>query len=92
MSIGQDSSLLKVGFKHDSIGAMTTCSLDQLKCLNIREDDCLEMLELEVDEARSLFLNQVRDPSYSIQANDEKYVILCIKHCYFRKGNRRSIH
>jgi hypothetical protein len=52
----QAKSYLEANFGDGSVVLVTTCSMDQLQYLGVHNDNCFAMLELELEEAKSLFL------------------------------------
>ena len=78
---------MKENFGSASIILVVACFLDILKKLNLNGSDCLEMPELEENEAKSLFLNCHVDLS-SRQHIDE----VLIERCHFFKGDGKSQH
>ena len=81
--------LLSAGFDEKSVVIVTARSLDVLKIkhLDIDDSDCLEMPELEEEEAKSLFLQHAICDMLPEERNavDDKIISLCIKRCYFQK-------
>jgi hypothetical protein len=85
-SIEHATTYLKAGYNQGSIVIVAARSLGQLTGLGISESECLEMPELEEDEARSLFLDQFRLIPETIDDDDEELLMRCVKRCQFRKG------
>ncbi|KAG0577398.1 hypothetical protein KC19_5G153200 [Ceratodon purpureus] len=84
----------KYSFGNGSVVVVTSRSLSQLLALNIHEDDCLGMPELELREARDLFRNHAKsigigDVEYEL---DERIVARCVQMCRFNKGDGESFH
>jgi hypothetical protein len=85
-SIDQATTYLMAGYNQGSIVIVAARSLGQLTGLGISESECLELPELEEDEARSLFLDQFRLIPETIDDDDEELLMRCVKRCRFRKG------
>jgi hypothetical protein len=81
---------LKGGYGVGSIVLVTARSLDVLMRLNLEENQCLEMPELEEDEARSLFLNYA-NLSFG-NGVDEKLLKKCVQLCHLCKADGESKH
>jgi hypothetical protein len=81
---------LKGGYGVGSTILITARSLDVLMRLNLEENQCLEMPELEEDEARSLFLNY-SNLSFG-NGVDEKLLRKCLQLCHLCKANGKSRH
>ena len=93
-SIEQAKIFLSASFNNGSIVIVTTRSLEVLKLhhLDIDESNCLEMPELQKDEAKSLFMeNAICDYETRMEVDDE-IIDSCLKRCYFKKGDRKSYH
>ena len=84
----QAKDLLKVRYEPGSIVIVTARSLELLQDLKIHEKNCIEMPELEEDEAKHLFLYHATPESEV----DEEFVMRCVERCNFGKGDRRSYH
>jgi hypothetical protein len=80
----------KASYGCGSVVLVAARSLDVLKKLNLDECQCLEMPELEENEARSLFLSCVNLPSD--HQVDEALLKDCIERCHFLKGDGKSRH
>ncbi|KAG0601931.1 hypothetical protein M758_11G148700 [Ceratodon purpureus] len=76
-------------YAEDSIVLVVARSLDLLQNLNIAESDCLEMPELNKDEAKSLFLQRI---FISSNEKHDELIKNCIERCYFRKDDRNNYH
>ncbi|KAG0601125.1 hypothetical protein M758_11G085900 [Ceratodon purpureus] len=79
----------------NSIVLVTARSIDILKSLQIDESDCLEMPELEEEDARQLFLDCAAPGSQSqFQRNKDKYwsIKYFIERCRFSKGGSPGVH
>ncbi|KAG0598142.1 hypothetical protein M758_12G049500 [Ceratodon purpureus] len=81
---------LKASYGSGSIVLVTARSLSVLKKLNLDEGNCLEMPELEENEAKTLFLSYADLPSR--HEVDEGLLNDCIERCHFLKGDGRSRH
>ncbi|KAG0553984.1 hypothetical protein KC19_12G053800 [Ceratodon purpureus] len=81
---------LKASYGSGSIVLVTARSLSVLKKLNLDEGNCLEMPELEENEAETLFLSYADLPSR--HEVDEGLLKDCIERCHFLKGDGRSRH
>ena len=90
-SIEQATTYLKAGYNQGSIVIVAARSLGQLTGLGISESECLEMPELEEDEARSLFLDQFQSIPETIDDDDEELLMRCVKRCRFRKGDSADL-
>jgi len=90
----QALTLLRAKYGHGSVVIVTTRSLNELTSLGILASECIEMPELEMEEARSLFLYHATcvPSTYSSNKDDHDLVALCIERCYFKKGNGISYH
>ena len=86
-SIDQAKTYLKAGYNQGSRVIVAARSLRQLTGLGISESECLEMPELELDEDRSLFLDQFEQIPENIDDDKEELLMRCVKRCCFRKGN-----
>jgi hypothetical protein len=73
----------KTNFGAGSIILVTSRSIDQLLHLDVHKDNCFAMLDLELEEARSLFLGYANLKEDEI---DKNLLEKCIKRCYFFKG------
>jgi hypothetical protein len=79
----QAKSYLEANFGGGSRVLVTARSLDQLQCLGIHKDHCFAMLELELEEAKSLFLSYTRLKENEV---DEELLKKCLERCYFSNG------
>ena len=89
-SIEEAQKYLKGGYGIGSRILITTRSLDVLMRLNLEENQCLEMPELEEDEARSLFLDY-SNLSFG-NGVDDKLLRKCVQLCHLCKANGKSRH
>jgi hypothetical protein len=80
----------KASYGCGSVVLVTARSVDVLQKLNLDECQCLEMPELEENEARSLFLSCANLPSN--HQVDEALLKDCIERCHFLKGDGKSRH
>jgi len=80
--------ILGVGFETRSIIIVTARSLGELQNLNLQESECMEMLELSVDDAISLFVREVACD----ESTNEHLIQQCVKRCYFHKGDCSTFH
>jgi len=80
-SLEQAKDYLKVGFHHGSIMMVTACSIDILDCLNINKSDCLEMPDLDEEDAKRLFFHSAAPRIQFISEGDEPKIQYCIKQC-----------
>lgn len=78
---------LRVGFHYGSMVMVTTRSFDIPKHLNIVESDCLEMLELEEEDAKHLFLHHAAPKLQFISEDNEVRIMHCVRQCKFQKVN-----
>ncbi|KAG0554037.1 hypothetical protein KC19_12G058600 [Ceratodon purpureus] len=81
---------LKASYGSGSVVLVTARSLSVLEKLNLDATNCLEMPELEENEAETLFLSYADLPSR--HEVDEKLLEDCIERCHFLKGDGRSRH
>ena len=66
---------------------MTTQYKEALSRLGLSMDDeCMKMLELEFEEARSLFVKSYEGRN----EDDEQLIEYCVKRCYFRNEEQRT--
>ena len=70
-----------------SMVLVTACAVDQLQYLGVHKDNCFAMLELEVEEAKSLFIGYTQLKKNEI---DQKLLEECMERCYFSKGQSSS--
>ncbi|KAG0622848.1 hypothetical protein M758_3G128500 [Ceratodon purpureus] len=87
-TIEQAKAYLKARYGPGSIVIVTSRSLGLLQNLKIDEKNCIEMPELEEDEAKSIFL-------YHAELEDdvdEEFIMRCVERCYFGKGGGRGYH
>ena len=87
-TIEQAKLYLKTRYEPGSIMIVTARSLGLLQNLKIDEKNCIEMPELEEDEAKHLFLYHA-SPETEV---DEEFVLRCVERCYFGKGDGKSYH
>jgi hypothetical protein len=89
-SIQAARKYLKGGYGDGSIILVTARSINILMKLNLAENQCLEMPDLEEDEARSIFLNET---SLLFENEvDDKLVRRCTQLCHFCKADGRRWH
>lgn len=88
--IEQAVTYLRAGFKQGSVVIVTARSLEQLMCVGIAKDGCLEMPKLDAGEARALFLSQVPGVPDERTKEDEDRVMRCVQLCRFLKGDESS--
>ena len=89
-SIEGAQAYLSANYGAGSVVMVTARSLDVLKKLHLDETQCLEMPDLEEDDARALFLNHARVPTENEVSED--LVGACIDRCHFLKSNGSSRH
>ena len=89
-SIEEARLYLKGHYGVGSVLLVTTRSLEVLKSLGLDERNCMEMPEMEEDEAKALFLYHVDLPCGN--EVDEVLIKDCIKRCHFLKSNGNSKH
>ena len=94
MSIDLVKLFLSAGFHYGSVVVVTARSLEVLKThhLNLDENSCLEMPELQKDEAKALFLQHAICDQEARAEVDNDILDRCLKRCYFRKGAGKSYH
>ncbi|KAG0601427.1 hypothetical protein M758_11G109900 [Ceratodon purpureus] len=87
---------LKLNYSPNSVVVVTARSLDQLEMVKIEKTNCMEMPDLEKDEARSLFLYHATDAGRVQDAPEvevgEEIIKRCLKKCYFGKGREGKHH
>ncbi|KAG0601423.1 hypothetical protein M758_11G109500 [Ceratodon purpureus] len=87
---------LELNYSPNSVVVVTARSLDQLLMVKIEESNCMEMPDLEKDEARSLFLYHATDAGRVKDALEvevgEKIIERRLKKCYFGKGRDDKHH
>ncbi|KAG0557048.1 hypothetical protein KC19_11G098900 [Ceratodon purpureus] len=87
---------LKLNYSPNSVVVVTARSLDQLQMLQIEKSNCLEMPDLEKDEARSLFMYHATHAGRVQDAPEvevgEEIIKRCLKKCYFGKGREGKHH
>jgi hypothetical protein len=93
-SIEQAKIFLSAGFDNGSIVIVTARSLEVLKLchLGIDGSNCLEMPELQKDEAKSLFMENANFDCETRMDVDDEIIDSCLKRCYFKKGDGKSYH
>lgn len=94
-SIDEAKTIFSAGSDHESIIIVTARSLDILKLrhLNIDENNCLEMPELNRREAKALFLQHAKCDSEVRNEVDDKIITRCVNRCYFQKlSDRKTYH
>jgi hypothetical protein len=87
--IDQAKTLLNFDYAEGSIVLITARSYDLLQILKVIERDCIEMPELNEDEAKLLFFHQITMPS---KDGYDEFVKSCIERCSFRKGDGNNYH
>lgn len=80
--------ILRAGFAKSSIVIVTARSLGELQNLNIEESECMEMPELTVDDAISLFVREVACD----ESTHEHLIQQCVDRCHFSKGDGTNSH
>jgi hypothetical protein len=83
----QAKSYLEANFGDGSVVLVTARSMDQLQCLGVHKDNCFAMVELKLEEAKSLFLSYTRLKKNEF---DQELLEKCVKRCYFSKGQSSS--
>lgn len=93
-SVDQAKMFLEGGFAKGSVIIMTARSLDVLghPYLGIDDDNCLEMPELNEEEAKSLFVKHAIFDEKMSSKVDVETICKCLKRCYFDKGDGKSYH
>jgi len=77
---------LKVGYHPKSILLVTARSIDILKSLKIKKRDCMEMPELQKEDATNLFLYHAA-PHETLDNNDWEIIKQCVDKCRFEKAD-----
>ena len=92
-SLRMARSFLKAKYGLGSVVLVSARSLDVLNLVYLNQSECLEMPNLEEDEARSLFLDCTNVSAYG-QDVDEALVKHCLRRCHFLKvdGENRHYH
>jgi len=90
----QALTFLQANYGLGSVLLVIAHSLNELTSLGIDGNECMEMLELEMEEARSLFLYHVAcvPPTYWSNKDDHELISSCIERCHFKKSNGISSH
>ncbi|KAG0556588.1 hypothetical protein KC19_11G065200 [Ceratodon purpureus] len=91
-SVSRDTGLtfLQAGFHCDSMVLVTARTRDILVRLGIDENHCMEMPELDKEEATKLFLHHAL-PYYSQLEGPQRDVVeQCVERCWFHKGGAVS--
>ena len=84
-------SFLRAQLGFGSVVLVSARTLDVLKMVNLNESQCMEMPELEEDEARSLFLEYTNVSACGHDV-DEALVKHCLRRCHFLKGDGENRH
>ena len=90
-SLRMASSFLRAKYGLGSVVLVCARSLDVLKMVYLNGSECLEMPELEEDEARSLFL-EFTNVSARGHDVDETLVKHCLWRCHFLKSDGENRH
>lgn len=90
-SLRMTESFLRARYGLGSVVLVSGRSLDVLKMVDLKESECLEMPELEEDEARSLFLDYTNISARGHDV-DEALVKHCLRRCHFLKGDVENRH
>lgn len=90
--VDEAKDILRMGFLQEWTVVVTARSSVQLSSLSLGE--CMEMPDLDEDDARSLFLYHAAPSSYlkhgiKIDRHALKDLKQCIQRCYFNKGDGR---
>ncbi|KAG0621673.1 hypothetical protein M758_3G039500 [Ceratodon purpureus] len=88
----QALTLLRAKYGPGSVVLVTARSIDVLKSLRINESECIAMPELEIDEAKALFLYHAACIPNTHNEADEELISSCVQRCCFRKGGGISYH
>ncbi|KAG0606394.1 hypothetical protein M758_9G137800 [Ceratodon purpureus] len=91
-SVEEAKIYLRAGFHHGSIVMVTARSIDILSRLNIDKGGCLEMPELNEEDAKWLFLHHAAPELQFINEDEEQKIQYCVKHCQFHKGANMGQH
>ncbi|KAG0556582.1 hypothetical protein KC19_11G064700 [Ceratodon purpureus] len=87
-SVSRDAALtfLQAGFHCDSMVLVTARTRDILVRLGIEENHCIEMPELDEDEATKLFLHHALPYCLQLEGPQREVVVQCVERCRFDKG------
>ncbi len=89
-TMNQALTLLRANYGPGSVVLVTARSLNELTSLRIDASRCMEMPEIQIEEARALFLNRA---ACVLPINvDDELISSCVQHCFFEKGNGASSH
>ena len=92
VSLQQGKLYLRAPFVEGSWVIITSRFKKTLRSLNVDENACFEMPELDKDDARKLFLYHAANGKEFEKRDDLVAIEKCIKSCYFRKGEGRGSH
>lgn len=89
----QALTLLRAKYGPGSVVLVTARALSELTCLNINASECMEMPELEMEEAKSLFLYHATCvPAPKAVNHDSELISTCVQRCCFRKDGGVTYH
>lgn len=91
-SIQEANGYLEVCARNGSIVMVTARTIDVLHRLGIDETDCLEMPELDEEDAKQLFLYHAACGVKFFSEDDNQKVLHCVKQCKFHKGANMGEH
>ena len=91
-SLEQGKLYLRAPLVEGSWVIITSRFKKTLRSLNVDENACFEMPELDKDDARKLFLYHAANGKEIEKRDDLVAIEKCVKSCYFRKGEGRGSH
>ena len=91
-SLEQARLYLRAPFVEGSWVIITSRFKKTLRSLNVDENACFEMPELDKDDARRMFLYHTPIGKEFEQQHDLDAIEKCIESCYFRKGEGQGSH
>jgi len=91
-SLEQGKLFLRAPFVEGSWVIITSRFRKTLISLNVDENACFEMPELDKDDARHMFLYHATNGKKFENSEDVYAIEECIKSCYFGKGEGRGWH
>lgn len=71
---------------------VTTHYLTTFELLEIDRNACLEMPQLEKEDATNLFLHYVVGGKQFVEDEDKHAIKLCLARCHFDKGGGKDLH
>ena len=90
VSLQQGKLYLRAPFVEGSWVIITSRFKKTLRSLNVDENACFEMPELDKDDARDMFLYHAANGKKFENWDDSLVIEVCIYSCYFAKGEGRG--